>query len=102
MSAGPLEVGVLLGIGVAMGATNASLTQLMAMRHLRGPQPDHKRFLRVAAVRLVVVAVVSTVFAVLFWPEGVAVFAGFVGLQLGSLAVKAVRRRRGRDAATAT
>jgi hypothetical protein len=102
MTAGPLDVGALACVGVALGAANATLTQLMAMRHLYGARPDHKRFLQVAALRLGVVAVVSALFAGLFWPEGMAVVAGFVALQLGSVAVKALRRWRGRRAATAT
>lgn len=86
--AGHVGFGMLLCMGVALGAANTALTHMSSLRQVRRPG-DHRGVLLTAALRLAVVVATAIAFAVVFWPDGLAVTVGLAFFQLVLFAVTA-------------
>ena len=89
---GRADLGLLICMGLGLGAANTALTHIAALRYLRGRTPDRPRFVRGTLARFTAVAVIAAAFAVLAWPSGLGVLGGLVAFQFLLFGVAAVRR----------
>jgi hypothetical protein len=89
---GHVAVGMLLCVGLGLGAANTALTQLSSMRLARAASADRRRFVNAAVLRLAVVVVIAVLFAAVFWPEGLGVLVGVGCFHVGLVGVTALRR----------
>jgi hypothetical protein len=86
------DLGLLICMGLGLGAANTALTHISALRYLRGGTPDRGRFMRGLLLRFTAIAVIAVAFAVIAWQSGLGVLGGLVAFHLVLFAVAAVRR----------
>ena len=89
--AGHIGLGMLLCVGVGLGAANTALTHLATLRHVHERTDDRRNLVVAAAVRLGVVAAIAIAFAVAFWPDGIGVLIGLTAFQVVLFAMTALR-----------
>ena len=73
---GHVLVGVLLLVGVVLGATNNVLTVRSILKFTAAGDPDRKRFAKASLARLGYISLIAVVFLLVFRREGIAVLAG--------------------------
>jgi hypothetical protein len=79
---GHVVVGVLLLVGVVLGAANNVLTVRSILKFTAAGDPDRKRFAKASLVRLAYISLIAAVFLMVFRREGVAVLAGLAVFHL--------------------
>jgi hypothetical protein len=79
---GHVVVGVLLLVGVVLGAANNVLTVRSILKFTAAGDPDRKRFAKASLVRLAYISLIAAVFLMVFRREGIAVLAGLAVFHL--------------------
>ena len=79
---GHVVVGVLLLVGVVLGAANNVLTVRSILKFTAAGDPDRKRFAKASLVRLAYISLIAGVFLIVFRREGIAVLAGLAVFHL--------------------
>jgi hypothetical protein len=79
---GHVVVGVLLLVGVVLGATNNVLTVRSILKFTAAGDPDRKRFAKASLARLAYISLIAAVFLIVFRREGIAVLAGLAVFHL--------------------
>ncbi|MGH3497586.1 MAG: ATP synthase subunit I [Nocardioidaceae bacterium] len=74
---GHWAVGVFLAIGIMLSLVNHVLTELSLLRSVQsGDLLTRKQFAMSSLVRLMAISLCAVAIAVVFWPDGLAVFFG--------------------------
>lgn len=73
---GHVVVGVLLLVGLILGATNNVMTIRSILKHTAAGDPDRKQFAKASLVRLAYISLIAVVFVIAFRRDGIAVLAG--------------------------
>ncbi|MDP9182205.1 MAG: hypothetical protein M3P04_05450 [Actinomycetota bacterium] len=79
---GHVQIGLLLAVGVALGAANGLLMEAATARMTPDADPDRKDIVRGALGRLGIITVVALVIAYLARPDGWVVLLGVAGYQI--------------------
>jgi hypothetical protein len=79
---GHVVVGVLLLVGVVLGAANNVLTVRSILKFTAAGDPDRKRFAKASLLRLAYISLIAAVFLMVFRREGIAVLAGLAVFHL--------------------
>jgi hypothetical protein len=79
---GHVVVGVLLLVGVVLGAANNVLTVRSILNFTAAGDPDRKSFAKASLVRLAYISLIAAVFLMVFRREGIAVLAGLAVFHL--------------------
>jgi hypothetical protein len=79
---GHVVVGVLLLVGVVLGAANNVLTVRSILKFTAAGDPDRKSFAKASLVRLAYISLIAAVFLMVFRREGIAVLAGLAVFHL--------------------
>jgi hypothetical protein len=79
---GHVVVGVLLLVGVVLGATNNVLTVRSILKFTAAGDPDRRRFAKASLIRLAYISLIAAVFLMVFRREGIAVLAGIAVFHL--------------------
>jgi hypothetical protein len=94
---GHAGVGMLICVGLGLGAANGALVQVSAAKYSLRTEPDKRRFALGVLARLSVISVIALFFAIAFRPAGLAVIFGlalFQLLMLGAASVAMLRTLR--------
>jgi hypothetical protein len=75
-------VGLLLLVGLALGAANNILTVRSILKFTAAGDPDRKRFAKASLARLAYISLIAVVFLIVFRREGIAVLAGLAVFHL--------------------
>ena len=75
-------VGLLLLVGLALGAANNILTVRSILKFTAAGDPDRKRFAKASLARLAYISLIAGVFLIVFRREGIAVLAGLAVFHL--------------------
>jgi hypothetical protein len=73
---GHVVVGILLLVGLVLGATNNVMTVRSILKHTEAGDPDRKQFAKASLGRLAYISLIAVIFVVAFRREGIAVLAG--------------------------
>lgn len=79
---GHVIVGLLLLVGLALGAVNNFLTVRSILKFTAAGDPDRKRFAKASLARLAYVSLIAAVFLIVFRRDGIAVLAGLAVFHL--------------------
>jgi hypothetical protein len=79
---GHVIVGLLLLVGLALGAVNNVLTVRSILKFTAAGDPDRKRFAKASLARLAYVSLIAAVFLIVFRRDGIAVLAGLAVFHL--------------------
>jgi hypothetical protein len=79
---GHVIVGLLLLVGLALGAVNNILTVRSILKFTAAGDPDRKRFAKASLARLAYVSLIAAVFLIVFRRDGIAVLAGLAVFHL--------------------
>jgi hypothetical protein len=79
---GHVIVGLLLLVGLALGAVNNILTIRSILKFTAAGDPDRKRFAKASLARLAYVSLIAAVFLIVFRRDGIAVLAGIAVFHL--------------------
>ena len=79
---GHIAIGLLLFVGLVLGATNNIMTVRSILKHTAAGDPDRKQFAKASLGRLAYISLIAVVFVIAFRPDGIAVLAGLAVFQL--------------------
>jgi ATP synthase I chain len=79
---GHVIVGLLLLVGLVLGAVNNVLTVRSILKFTAAGDPDRKRFAKASLARLAYVSLIAAVFLIVFRRDGIAVLAGLAVFHL--------------------
>jgi ATP synthase I chain len=79
---GHVVVGLLLLVGLLLGAVNNVLTVRSILKFTAAGDPDRKRFAKASLARLAYVSLIAAIFLIVFRRDGIAVLAGLAVFHL--------------------
>jgi hypothetical protein len=79
---GHVVVGLLLLVGLALGAANNIMTVRSILKFTAAGDPDRKKFAKASLARLAYVSLIAVVFLIVFRRDGIAVLAGLAVFHL--------------------
>jgi hypothetical protein len=79
---GHVVVGLLLLVGLALGAVNNILTVRSILKFTAAGDPDRKKFAKASLLRLGYISLIAALFLIVFRREGIAVLAGLAVFHL--------------------